>query len=409
MKRSACTKTLREAETVGAVTPAQRPSVGYEFLPDHQAIESMLPEITSRYLAPDDALETIDAVPGLVPIAIDPTPPGRLYWADLGDRPFKEWQFLYTVKKAIAEGVMSSFYTDMRVLNDDAVVNKSAPVCGLIFHISRCGSTLLGKCLATSQENIVINQGGALQRGFWAWATNDFQRPLPKGGPYQAMFRRLVGSMARRRRDEWSATFIKLISWNALYLDFIKAAFPYAPAMFMYRDPVEVIAPVLKETTAVLLAKGTAQAEFLTGLPPQQTAGMSDARYLSLCYANYIRTALSEDSLSFLNYSDFRPDNLPIIFERGLGIRLTETQLTNMKLQFRVHSKDDNNKKVFSSDVAEKQAQLHPSVRLIVQEQLGPLFQKLVASEANVCRARRTDAVPRLKIKRSPSKEPDNC
>jgi hypothetical protein len=319
-----------------------------------------------------------------VPVAIDPTGQGRLYWADLGNRSFKEWQFLYTVKEAAKDDHIIAFSTDIRILESEAVVNDPVPVRGLIFHISRCGSTLLGKCLTSSSANVVINQGGPLQRGFWAWATNDFRRPLPVSPKYEIMFQRLVLAMTRRRRRGWRSAYIKFISWNALYIDFVRSAFPETPAMFMYRDPVEVIASVVDETSAALLAKGTEQARFLTGLSAEATADLSDARYLARCYRSYFQTALRSTDVALLNYRDLGPDSLAYILRNAFDLVPGPRQLDQMRRQFQFHSKDDAKRMAFVDDRATKQAALSRADRAAIRSELGSLMKSADTARTNL-------------------------
>ena len=357
-----------------------RLSIGYEFLPDHVAFTRMV----IPYQPLDQAIKTLKARKGYIPVAIDPAGEGRIYWADLGEQPLREWQFLYSVNKAVNETGIDPFFTDMQILNVEDVVTDSVPVRGLVFHISRCGSTLLGKCLAASPNYLVINQGGPLQRGFWAWATNDFKESLPTGKPYRDMFRRLVAAMARRRGQHYEAAFVKFISWNTLYLDFIRAAFPDVPAMFMYRDPIEVIAGVQAETTAALLAKGTEQARFLTKASPEKTAEMSDVQYLTRCYPGYFRSALAAKGMPYLNYSDLKRDHLRDILRLGLELTPGYGRLMAMTKPFDVHSKDDTGQTTFKDDRAKKQGALAENDRRLIHQELGEDYQKLEQSPFNL-------------------------
>ncbi len=360
----------------------QNSSIAYEFLPDHQAFLQML----VRYLPLAEATEAILSTEGYVPVAIDPEGRGRIFWADLQQRPLREWQHLYTVRNAITEGAVKAFYTDMDILLDDRLADEAVPIRGLIFHISRCGSTLLGKCLAACPEHLVINQGGPLQRGFWAWATKDFRREMPTSKPYQSMLKRLIGAMARRRGGSYQAAFVKFISWNSLYIDFIRSSFPGVPALFMYRDPVEVIAAVQAETTAVLLARGTPQARLLTGLSPEETAKMNDVEYLTHCYANYFRHALCAKKLPLLNYREMKRENFQDIVRVGLDLKPKHNQVLLMQRQFNVHSKDDTGSAAFVEDVAKKQLSITETNRVIIREKLGSLYERLEGSSVNVNR-----------------------
>ena len=168
------------------------------------------------------------------------------------------------------------------------------------------------------------------------------------------MFQNLVSLMARRRRPEYRYCFVKFISWNIIYLDFVQAAFPDSAALYLYRDPVEVIATVLQETTAVLRAKGHRQAVPLSGLAPEVTAGMSDVEFLARCFANYFEIAqqgADANRLSLINYQQLKQvEAFPDILARGFNLQPDETNLALMRAQYRYYSKDDSDTLVFTGD-----------------------------------------------------------
>lgn len=355
-------------------------------LPDDKVIADLLPGLRDRYKPATQAHDHIRAHRGLVPAAIDPAGDGRIMWADIGDHPFREWQFMYTMQHlAQAGAIRDSFVTDMTVLEDDAIEAEGIAPTGFIFHISRCGSTLLAKALARSPQNVVINQGGPLQRGFWAYLTRDWQQDIALTEENLRLFRRLILAMTRRRTEDQEKSFVKFISWNVLYLDFVRRAFPDVPCLFLYRDPVEVIASVLRETTAVLLAKGTDQAAFLTGSSAEATGDMSDIRFLAKCYAKYFETVLPpRDGVSLTNYRQVSAKNFQRILGRGLGYTPEEEELARMAAQFQYHSKDDTDGSKFTPDSAEKQAQMSADDRRIIEEECAGYLDKLDRAPHNL-------------------------
>ncbi len=359
-------------------------------LPDHEVVTDLIPAVTETHLGHFEALEHIQHHRGIVPVAIDPANGGKVLWADLGDHPFREWQYMYTVQTlANDDAIAGAFTTDFDILADNAVVNDAAPPAGFIFHISRCGSTLLAKALARSDANVVINQGGPLQRGFWATITDNWAKPADPSPENLAMFRNLVLAMARRRADGQERSFIKFISWNSLYMEFARAAFPGLPSLFLYRDPVEVIASVFKETTAALWAKGRVQAGFLTGGDHMATRDMSDAAYLSKCFAEYFRVALSaeQDGLKHINYLNINAENFPKIIGEGLHFTPDAAELALMAEQFQYHSKDDSDKTQFRPDGAEKRAAMPDADKQMIAEECGSLVAQLDAAPNNLFRS----------------------
>lgn len=356
-------------------------------LPDHEVVQDLIPAITQTHLGHFEALEHIRRYPGIVPVAIDPADGGRVLWADLGAHPFREWQYMYTIQTlAQDDAIAGAFTTDFDILADDTVLNDAAPPAGFIFHISRCGSTLLAKALARSDANVVINQGGPLQRGFWATITDDFSKPADPSPENLHMFRNLVLAMARRRADGQTRSFVKFISWNSLYMDFARAAFPDLPSVFLYRDPVEVIASVLKETTAALWAKGRVQAGFLTGGDHLATQDMTDTAYLAKCYAEYFRVALAaeQDGLKLINYLNINAESFDQIIGEGLRFTPDADELETMREQFRYHSKDDSDKTQFRADSAEKQDAMPDADKQMIAEECGALLEQLDRAPNNL-------------------------
>lgn len=363
-------------------------------LPDHEVVEALVPTIGHTRLSNDAAVARIRAVPGMVPLAIDPEigedgepdGPGAVLWADIGDHPFREWQYMYTVQALAQAGkIGEAFTTDFDILLDDRITEGCIAPSGFMFHISRCGSTLSAKALARSPRHVVINQGGPLQRGFWARVTRDWQHDLAASPENLHAFRNLVLAMARRRNAEEVYSFVKFISWNTLYMDFAMQAFPDVPSVFLYRDPVEVIASVLRETSAVLWAKGRRQAGFLTGLPWQDTIAMGDVEYLARIFARYLELAHAAGGrVANINYCAINPDNFPVMLDRGLHFDPGAEELALMGEQFRFHSKDDSDSQTFKDDSAAKQSEISDEDKALVAALCGPAMAALDASPANL-------------------------
>lgn len=360
--------------------------------PDHEVVQELIPGIESTYLSQDEALSRIRDNPGIVPVAIDHTGGGRLYWADIGDYPYREWQFLFTIQTLANEGRLAeTFVTDVEILLaedllGDQGLGKAIQPSGFIFHVSRCGSTLVGKALARLPEHVVINQGGPLQRGFWAYLTDDWRKDAEPSARNLKMFKNLVFAMARQRRPEQSTAFVKFISWNALYIDFVTRAFPDIPSIFMYRDPVEVIASVMKETTAALVAKGTRLSKFLAVAEPSETSAMNDSEYLAKCYSNYFRVMLSavENKLALLNYRDLNPTSFVDVLSRGLNFQSSPEDLATMLQQFRFHSKDDSDVTEFKSDSDTKRAAVSDDEHRTIERECARLLDQLDRATKNL-------------------------
>lgn len=359
-------------------------------LPDHEVVEDLIPGICRTHLGNEEALARIRATNGMVPLAVDPQGEGgakaKVLWADLGDHPFREWQYMYTVQSLARSGAIGdAFTTDFSILLDDRVLADPIAPSGFIFHTSRCGSTLTAKALARSPRHVVINQGGPLQRGFWAAITREWTCDATPDPENLTAFRNLVLAMTRRRRPQQDRSFVKFISWNTLYANFIMAAFPQMPALFLYRDPVEVVASVLRDTTAVLGAKGKRQAGFLAGVDWRETVAMGDVEYLARCFARYLEMADgSSGRISPVNYVDITPENFPALLKRGLRFDPGADELALMLEQFRYYSKDDSNQQRFELDSAEKRTSIAEADKALIDGLCRDLIEKLDRNPANL-------------------------
>lgn len=357
---------------------------------DHEVITGLIPRITDVHLGHDAAVERIRSVSGLVPVGIvpdrDSNGGGRVLWADLGSHPFREWQFSYTVQHLAEKGLIGeAFSTEFAILQDDAILANPILPSGFIYHVGRCGSTLSAKALARAPNNVVINEGGPLQKGFWEVITRNWSRPADTSPENLRAFRNLVMAMTRRRQVVQQFSFVKLNSWSTLYIRFIAAAFPEAAGLFLYRDPVEVIASVKRGTTSILLAKGQPLAGFLTGLSWQDTAAMDDTRYIATCIANYMRTALAMgDGVKLVNYLNITPTNFPRILRDGLGYDPLQAELALMLEQFRYHAKDDKDSAVFVADSAQKQRSVPVDEKAVIDAICSGLVASLNNSPNNI-------------------------
>ncbi len=113
----------------------------------------------------------------------------------------------------------------------------SVPLSAFIFHISRCGSTLLTQMLSTDPQHIVLSEVPLfddllrLPHRFpaigQAFSVNAFAAAL-----------RLLG---RNRTGAGRHLFVKTDCWHVFFYQEIRRVFPETPILLLYRDPGEVL------------------------------------------------------------------------------------------------------------------------------------------------------------------------
>ncbi len=118
---------------------------------------------------------------------------------------------------------------------DDAVSSApdaAPPPDGFVFHMSRCGSTLVAQMLAAVDDHVVVSEPPILD------AVVQFALA---GQMSAATLRAIVLALTRDRSSTTRRRFVKLFHWHALALPLFRAAFPDVPCIFLCRDPVEVL------------------------------------------------------------------------------------------------------------------------------------------------------------------------
>ncbi|WP_260580716.1 hypothetical protein [Sphingopyxis sp. PET50] len=113
----------------------------------------------------------------------------------------------------------------------DAFADAPAPD-GLVFHMSRCGSTLAGQMLGAEPSHIVAAEPPVVDTVIQLVG----QGILPP-----ATIHAMAGAVMRDRTGQARHRFIKVDAWHALVLPLLRGVWPGTPWTFLYRDPVEVL------------------------------------------------------------------------------------------------------------------------------------------------------------------------
>jgi hypothetical protein len=165
-------------------------------------------------------------------------------WAYLGSRRLREPFFEETVLRCLSKPFNRLFGTSTPIgaLAGWLREHPGLPPAGFIFHMSRCGSTLVSQMLAAIPGNVVVSEAGPIDAVVQARRT----RPDLGDEQHAAWLRWMIGALGQPRCGEERHFFVKLDSWHALALPLFRRAFPTVPWIFLYRDPVEVLASQLR-------------------------------------------------------------------------------------------------------------------------------------------------------------------
>lgn len=168
--------------------------------------------------------------PGWYPAAIEGA---EMVWQYLGDAEFSEPFFEDTLRKHHRRPVRRTPLAALREMAD------ALPPSALIFHASRCGSTLLMQMLARLPGVRAISEPPALDSllARLLAAPGDDDLPLLRG---------LVAALGQQQNGT-QHLFIKHDSWHLAALPLMQRAFPGVTCWFLHRDPAEILRSHQKE------------------------------------------------------------------------------------------------------------------------------------------------------------------
>lgn len=303
-------------------------------------------------------------------------------WCDLRGIAFREPFFMQTVARwanQTADGGAAPRPVVRTVLSAlEAVdgVGECLEPSGFIFHMSRCGSTVLSRLFGTVPDTVVISEAEPI---------NTFLEADPGELNEEALvvcLRLMIRALGRKRFGEERNYVVKFSSWNVRRLALLRAAFPSTPWVFVYRQPVEVINSVLKGSPGWMqLQRFPAQAEHLLGIPADECATMSAAEFCTRGLASFCAAALAADDghALFINYRDL-PQAAWGPVAHHFNIPLAAEHVARMREEGRYSAKETD-RRPFVADEAEKRS-ASPEIRALSTQWLGELFADMQARRA---------------------------
>ncbi|MET0393848.1 MAG: hypothetical protein ABW019_11940 [Chitinophagaceae bacterium] len=294
-----------------------------------------------KHLTKEALLAALQEYKGLIPVSIL-VREEQLLWLDMEGYHFYEGFFHKTLDlfHALKKGRVTSFITDVAVLEDKAVLTDYLYPDGFIFHAGRCGSTTLAKALARPQENLVISEARP-HNSVWKVLTHDGEEPLTMSERNKAIYRHLILAMARRRRAAHRRFFIKFSSFNIRFFDFIHSVFPDVPALFLERDLAAILHSWRNSPPGWLEQDHPKALKMLTG---------SDVPDLEQIIKYFLEKAAGypDSQLKHVDYTMLKAENLPLILSY-LHYGPEPAALALMQTQLAYDSKVELNRKKFNA------------------------------------------------------------
>lgn len=236
---------------------------------------------------------------------------------------------------------------------------------GFIFHMSRCGSTLVSQMLASVDKNIVISEAPLFD---WVLRLNG------ESSSRVERLKLIIDAYGRQRSDVEQYYFIKFDSWSTLEMDAILEAFPDVPWIFLYRNPIEVIVSQMSKRGSQMIPG--AIGKFLPDMSLEEAITLAPEEYCAHVLKEFCEHALRhrhDRNGMFVNYDQLPgvmfPDilrHLDVSFENDEIERMTEVSKLDAKTPQMIFEPDSAKKRAAASEAAGRAAML-----------VDPLFDQL--------------------------------
>lgn len=304
---------------------------------------------------------------------------GELYahWAYFGARRLRDPFFEGDVRWSLAQPFNRLFRYVTAVDKLAAWLGERPHLqpSGFIFHMSRCGSTLVSQMLAAVESNIVVSEASPIdavvQAHVWKPDLGDERQ--------HRWLRSMVGALGQKRRGDERRYFIKLDCWHSVALPLFRRVFPSVPWIFLYRDPVEVIVSQLRMPGAQMLPHGIGPS--FHNVERSYGPGMAED-YFAQVLAKICEPALQqhrEGGGLLVNYREL-PDAVFSTILPHFGVTCSAADRAAMAAAAQFDAKMRGT--AFLPDSAAKQQAASPAARAAAERWLGEIYGRLEASRA---------------------------
>jgi hypothetical protein len=269
-------------------------------------------------------------------------------WADLSAERFVEPFFDQTVagwaSGPRARPLVRTGIEELVALDGEPSLDPA----GMIFHLSRCGSTLVSRLLNTVPGVVVLAEPTPLN-ALLGLDPDQFDEAALVG-----IVRLLVRALGRCRHGDERRLVLKCSSWNIRCRAILAAAFPETPWIWVQRDPAAVLASLLAESPGWLEVQADApRAARLFGLNPATIPAMTRAEFVARALGAMLEAAASDPTRRLcIDHADL-PSAVWKRVVPHLGFAADLVPIERMIDESRFYSKDPT-PQVFAGDIPER-------------------------------------------------------
>jgi hypothetical protein len=293
-------------------------------------------------------------------------------WCHLGDLRATDPFFEQTLERAMRHpfNLLFRHRTPLHELATEQAQTGELNVAGFVFHMSRCGSTVVSQMLAALERNVVLSEPTPLDQ---VLRLPSRLADVPQD-QIVALMRGMVAALGRKRRSAERDLFVKFDAWHVLLLPLIRRAFPTVPWVFVYREPLEVLSSLARLRPAQMFPNGIPASV----LSPAATACADFDEYAVQVLACYLRAAIAiacaGDGGLLVEYQEL-PETACTKMLAHFGLQYTEAERAAMR-EAALHDAKNPGMR-FRPDGAAKRQDVADEVCALAETHLAPLYAQL--------------------------------
>ena len=287
-------------------------------------------------------------------------------WLEIGSAPLSDPFFFQTLQRSRNVEQRPEWDSDIKLLVAAAASLPAIVPTGFIFHLSRCGSTLLANVLRTAQQTVVLSEARPIQKLLQRRVFGNSPFPVEE---WVAMRRMLLDSVVTLYGNTLCGpqanVVIKGNGLDLLDISLVRSVWPGVPAVVLIRDPVEIMVSVAKKGAGwVALRKSSRVAAETFGWGEGEVLAMTQEEYCARALGRFCGAAFEaiDSSCRVLDYTSLNVNTIYQIAE-FFGLQLPPRTSPVITEALETYSKDPVGSCRFVADGQEKQRDATAAIR----------------------------------------------
>lgn len=304
-------------------------------------------------------------------------------WMDFGSKTLSEPFYDQTIRHLRGSTPPAAErYTSIEEMLQLADSFPSIPPAGIIFHISRCGSTLLTNALRAGGECTTLSEAPIFD---CLVREESFPGCVAGIEGNENIRRKLLQATVSLYTSCFSLpVVIKAHTANILHLARLRAVWPSVPFVINIRNPVEVISSNLAMPSDWLRSMLAPYGEHnVFGFSGPETRQMTAEEYCARGLGRFLDAADGQwdDGYMVMDYAHI--DETAVYKMAGLlKVEMPSTSAARIAAALATYSKDPTGARLFDDDREWKQSQASDSVHRLAERWANEPYRRLCARSA---------------------------